>query len=145
MFRRWKTILREASSHTPRRRERRFVPSISDSASCLEDRMVLSGAGHAAPAVHHAVVLSGAGHAAPAVHHAVAHHGHIAAAHSQQGRAAAVTPVAVSVSTATPSGSLATSSTTRTSHPGTVTVSPAKRLGGTAAALDFQNISLAMT
>ena len=82
MFRHWKRILRNAGSQKARRDKWRVVPSLSGSASCLEDR----------------VVLSGAGHVAHAVHHAVAHHGHIAPAHGHHGGAAAVTPVAVAAS-----------------------------------------------
>src|SRR6266550_5602548 len=100
MFRRWKTILREQGSHTSRRRERRFVPSISGSASCLEDRVVLSGAGLAAHAVQHPV------------QHPVVHHGHNAKAQLPHGMAAAVTPVTVSGSMAPSSGSMASFSTT---------------------------------
>src|SRR6516165_9963779 len=117
----WRTTPSGAGSHPSRRDQRRFVPSLSGSASCLEDR----------------VVLSGAGHVAHAVHHAVAHHGHIATAHSQHGRAATVTPVAVAGSPAPSSGSPATFSTTRTIGSGTVTVSPARTLVGASAVPDF--------
>jgi hypothetical protein len=45
MFRLWKTTLPEAGSHPSRRGKRRFVPSLTSSASCLEDRVVLNGGG----------------------------------------------------------------------------------------------------
>src|SRR5436309_2951058 len=45
MFRLWKTTLPEAGSDTSRRGKRRFVPSLTGSASCLEDRVVLNGGG----------------------------------------------------------------------------------------------------
>jgi hypothetical protein len=152
MFRQWKTILREAGSHASCRRKGRFVPSLSGSVSCLEDRLVLSGAGHAAPAVHDAVVhhghtagASGQQGLAAAVTHAATHHGHTAKAQSHHGLAAAVTPVAVSGSRSSRSGSLATFSITRTSHLGTATVPPAPRLGGTSAPSDFRNLTVVMT
>jgi len=47
MFRFWKTTPREAGSQTSRRSRRRFVPSISGSASCLEERVVPAGGGQA--------------------------------------------------------------------------------------------------
>ena len=129
MFRQWKTILREASFPTSRRRERRFVPSLSGSASRLEDRLVLSGAG---PAAH-------------AVQHTGLHHGHNAKAPSQHGAAGAVTPVTVLGSRATSNRSLASFSTTTTHPLGTATVSPARRLGGTSTSLDFRNLRVALT
>jgi uncharacterized membrane protein YgcG len=55
MFFGLKMSLRPVGDHTPRRRERRCVPSLSASASCLEDRVLLSGAGekaHAAEVAH---------------------------------------------------------------------------------------------
>src|SRR5262249_39436141 len=117
MFRQGKTIPRESSSPPSRRRERRSVPSLSGSASCLEGRMVLSGAGPAAHAVHHAVV----------------YHGHNVQAQSRHGIAAAVTPATVLGATAASGRSLATFSTTRTGHSVTVAVSSPPRLGGTSA------------
>ncbi len=53
MFFGLKTILRSKGDPVSRRTRRRCVPSIAVSASCLEDRMLLSGAAEAASA-HHA-------------------------------------------------------------------------------------------
>jgi hypothetical protein len=63
MFRFWKTTSREASSHTSRRGRRRFVPSLSGTASCLEERVVPAG-GQAAnlAALAQALADTGAGH-----------------------------------------------------------------------------------
>ena len=108
MFRPWRTTPSGASSHQSRRQPRRFIPSLSESASCLEDRVVLSAVGSVAHVVHPAVV----------------HQGHTAKASSHHRVAGATTPVAVSVSTAASSGSLATFSTTTTSSYSTKTVSP---------------------
>jgi hypothetical protein len=55
MFRGLKAILRHTDDPTSRRRERRCRPTLSGSASGLEDRMLLSGAGakaHAAEVAH---------------------------------------------------------------------------------------------
>ena len=55
MFFGLKISLRPVGDHTPRRRERRCIPSLSGPASCLEDRVLLSGAGekaHAAEVAH---------------------------------------------------------------------------------------------
>ena len=152
MFRPWRTTPSGSGSHQSRCDKRRFVPSLSGSASCLEDRVVLSGAGPVALAVHHAVVHHGHtalaqgqhGKAAAATH-AAAHHGHTTRAPSHHGKAAAAIPGAVSVSTAHSSGSSATFSRTRTSYLRPVTVSPARRLGGTAAPADFRNLAVAIT
>src|SRR5262245_6603628 len=67
MFRPWKTTLREAGSQTSRRRKHRFVPSLSGSLSQLEDRVVLSGAGHAAEMAQKAHTLAMARHQPRAV------------------------------------------------------------------------------
>ena len=40
-----KTILRQAAHHARCRRQRRCIPSLTESASCLEDRVLLSAAG----------------------------------------------------------------------------------------------------
>ena len=55
MFFGFKATLRHADNSTPRRRQRRLVPSLSDSASYLEERVLLSGAAekaHAAEVAH---------------------------------------------------------------------------------------------
>ena len=137
MFRRWRTTPSGAGSHQSRRDKRRFVPSLSGSASCLEDRVVLSGAGHVAHAVHPAVVHHGHTAGAAGQHglaaagtHAATHHGHSATAQSHHGLAAAGTPGAVWAYTTPWSGSPATFSTTTTSHLGTGTVSSDPALGG---------------
>jgi hypothetical protein len=57
MARAFKEILGLTGDAIPRRRRHRFVPSIAESASCLEGRALLSGAGgaaHHAMAAHHA-------------------------------------------------------------------------------------------
>ena len=41
----FKTILRQADDHARSRRQRRCIPSFTESASCLEDRVLLSAAG----------------------------------------------------------------------------------------------------
>src|SRR5437764_4377585 len=64
MFRLWKTTLNEASSHTSHRSKRRFVPSLSGAASCLEDRVVPASGGRAANVAELAQALANtrAGH-----------------------------------------------------------------------------------
>jgi hypothetical protein len=108
MFRPWRTTPSGASSHPARRQPRRFIPSLSGSASRLEDRVVLSAVGSVAHVAHPAVV----------------HPGHTAKASSHHRVVGATTPVAVSVSTASASEPLATFSTTTTSSYSTKTVSP---------------------
>jgi hypothetical protein len=50
MLRVLEAILRRAGGQARRRRPRRCIPSLSESSSCLEDRMLLSAAGGSAPA-----------------------------------------------------------------------------------------------
>ena len=152
MFRRWRTTPSGAGSHQSRRDKRRFIPSLSGSASCLEDRVVLSGAGHVANAVHAAVVHHGHTAGAAGQHgvaaagtHAATHQGHSATAQSHHGLAAAGTPGAVWGYTAPWSGSPATFSTTTTSHLGTGTVSSDPALGGLSASSDWQHLTVAVT
>ena len=50
MLRAFKVVPPSASDRAPCRRRRRCIPSLGESASSLEDRVLLSGAGHGAPA-----------------------------------------------------------------------------------------------
>ena len=50
MLRAFKVVPPSASDRAPCRRRRRCIPSLRESASSLEDRVLLSGAGHGAPA-----------------------------------------------------------------------------------------------
>ncbi len=88
MLRALNTILPFAGQHISRRRQHQFVPSISGSATALEDRTLLSagaGVAHEAAVVHHAAAArhhhAAGHHHVAAHHHAAAHHHHAAVAH----------------------------------------------------------------
>jgi len=98
MFRRLKNILHDPGNHDARRRSRRCVPSLTESAACLEERVVLSAmGGHEHPAAHvaHHAVRRGA-HALNAGHkaHALRHHHHAATAHARAAHARGAVSVA---------------------------------------------------
>ncbi len=153
MFRQWRTTPSGAGSQQSRRNKRRFVPTLSGSASCLEDRVVPSGPGHVPQAVHPAVVhhrhtagAAGQHGLTAAGTHAATHHGHTTTVLSHHGLAATGAPGAVWASTAPWSRSPATFSTTPTSHlaTGTVSPDPDPALMGLLASSDFEHLTVAM-
>ena len=70
-----KTFLPSADDHTRRRGRRHCIPSLPESASCLEDRVLLSGAGQAARAAEVARPLAetAAGRRVTALYESILH------------------------------------------------------------------------
>jgi len=137
MFRGLKSILRHTDDSTSRRRERRCLPTLTGSASCLEDRVLLSGAGaraHAAEVVHH-----DAHKVRVEVSRRALHKDHVTMARRQQMPASAASLTAINVSGNPPTSTLASmsSSASTTGNPGSMTSTTSAMIGATPTVVTF--------